>query len=116
MLYTRHKTITTTTATSILTVPNGYVAYWNMLFVTNNGGSTNGVSVWFENNSVVQMYIVKDKQVSSKEYLLFDGNATFVLHEGDTIRAQLTGTGDMAIACTIDLLPAPTTFVNFNGS
>lgn len=116
MLYTRHKTLTTTTATDILTVPSGYVAHWNMLFITNNGGSTNSVSVWFENSGVVQVYIFKTKQVSSKDYLLLDGNATFVLHQGDKIRAQLGSAGDIAIACTVDLLDAPVSFVNFNGS
>jgi hypothetical protein len=54
--------------------------------------------------------------VSSKEYLLIDGNATFVLQQGDVIKAAAGSAGNIEVVVTFDLLEAPATFVNFNGN
>jgi hypothetical protein len=35
MLYTKNKNLTDTSTQTIVTVPDGYVAYWNLVFVAN---------------------------------------------------------------------------------
>ena len=46
MLYTKNVNLTDTSTQTIVTVPNGYVAHWNMLFVTNLHNATNNVIVF----------------------------------------------------------------------
>ena len=48
MLYTRNTNVTTTDVATMVTIPAGYVAHWNMLFVSNLGGSTNGAGIYVD--------------------------------------------------------------------
>ena len=114
MLYTKDATITTTDLTTILTVPSGYIAHWNLLFLSNHGGSTNSITVYIDKSSGIDLYIIDDKNVSSKDFLQFS-DGVFVLQPGDSINAQLGSSGNFGVACTIDLLEAPAVFNAFNG-
>lgn len=114
MLYTRDATITTTDLTTILTVPSGYIAHWNLLFLSNHGGSTNSITVYIDKSAGTDLYIIDDKNVSSKDFLQFS-DGIFVLQPGDSIKVQLGAAGNFGIACTIDLLEAPSVFNAFNG-
>jgi hypothetical protein len=87
-----------------------------MLFVSNVGGSTNGAGVYVDKADSTRIDILGGGNVSSKEYVLLDGAATFVLQAGDAIKAYTTGAGDVEFVVTFDLLEQPATFVNFNGS
>lgn len=114
MLYTRDATITTTDLTTILTVPSGYIAHWNLLFLSNHGGSTNSITVYIDKSAGTDLYIIDSKNVSSKDFIQFS-DGIFVLQPGDSIKAQLGASGNFGIACTIDLLEAPSVFNAFNG-
>lgn len=116
MLYTRNVNVTTTDVSTLVTIPNGYVAHWTMLFVSNVGGSTNGVGVYVDKADSTRIDILGGGNVSSKDYILLDGAATFVLQAGDAIKAYTTGAGDVEFVVTFDLLEQPATFVNFNGT
>lgn len=116
MLYTRNANVTTTDVSTLVTIPNGYVAHWTMLFVSNLGGSTNGAGLYVDKADSTRIDILGGGNVSSKEYILLDGAATFVLQAGDAIKAYTTGAGDVEFVVTFDLLEQPATFVNFNGS
>ena len=115
MLYTKNANVTTTSVATIVTIPSGYVAHWNMLFVTNVGGSTNGVGIKVVKADATVIDILGGGNLSSKEYILLS-DAVFVLQGGDEIQAYTTGAGDVEFVVTFDLLEAPSTFVNFNGS
>jgi len=123
MLYTKNANVTSTDESTIVTIPSGYVAHWNMLFVSNLGGSTNGATIyvdkWSEDNqdytTIPDIYILGGGNISSKEYvLLTDG--VFVLQAKDKIVASTTSAGDIEFIVTFDLLEQAPTFVNFNGS
>jgi hypothetical protein len=114
MLYTKDATLTTTDLTTILTVPSGYVAHWNLLFASNHGGSTNRITVYWDKATGTDLYIVDDKNVSSKDYIQFS-DGILVLQPGDSIKAQTGSAGNFGIACTVDLLEAPAVFTAFNG-
>ena len=115
MLYTKNANVTTTDVSTIVTIPSGYVAHWNMLYVVNVGGSTNGAGIYVDKADSTRIDILGGGNVSSKEYvLLTDG--VFVLQSGDAIKAYTTGSGDKEFVVTFDLLEQPATFVNFNGA
>lgn len=115
MLYTKNVNATTTSDTTIVTIPDGFVAHWNMLYVVNIGGSTNGANLKVEKADSTTIDILGGGNVSSKEYILLS-DGIFVLQPGDSVVCSLTAAGDMEFVITFDLLPAPATFVNFNGA
>jgi len=86
------------------------------LFVVNLGGSTNGVGLYVDKADSTRIDILGGGNVSSKDYLLLDGAAVFVLQAGDAIKAYTTSAGDVEFVVTFDLLEQAPTFVNFNGS
>ena len=115
MLYTKNANVTTTAESTIVTIPSGYVAHWNMLFVVNLGGSTNGAGIYVDKADSTRVDILGGGIVSSKDYILLT-DGVFVLQAGDAIKAYTTSAGDMEFVVTFDLLEQAPTFVNFNGS
>ena len=115
MLYTKNANVTTTDVATIVTIPSGYVGHWNMLFVSNLGGSTNGAGLYVDKADSTRVDILGGGNVSAKEYILLS-DAVFVLQPGDAIKAFTTSAGDMEFVVTFDLLEAPAVFANFNGS
>jgi len=115
MLYTKNANVTTTDVATIVTIPSGYVGHWNMLFVSNLGGSTNGAGLYVDKADSTRVDILGGGNVSAKEYILLS-DAVFVLQPGDSIKAFTTSAGDMEFVVTFDLLEAPAVFTNFNGS
>lgn len=115
MLYTKNANVTTTAESTIVTIPNGYVAHWNMLFVSNLGGSTNGAGIYVSKADSSRIDILGGGNVSSKEYVLIT-DGVFVLQAGDAIKAYTTAAGDVEFVVTFDLLEQAPTFVNFNGA
>ena len=117
MLYTKNKNLTDTSTQTIVTIPNGYVAHWNMAVVANLHNSTNSVTLFVDKPSpIADIYIYNGTNISSKENLLIDGNAVFVLQPGDIIKASSGSAGNVEVVVTFDLLEAPAVFNNFNGS
>ena len=115
MLYTKNANVTTTAESTIVTIPSGYVAHWNMLFVSNLGGSTNGAGIYVAKADSSRIDILGGGNVSSKEYVLIT-DGVFVLQAGDAVKAFTTAAGDVEFVITFDLLEQAPTFVNFNGS
>ena len=119
MLYTRHKTLTDNTEQSILTIPNGFVAHVKYIFVANHGGSTNQVDLFWEIGGTPEVYIMDGTSIGSggREILGDSGSGViFVLHESETVKAQASSaTGSVEVVLTLELLPRPPVFVNFNG-
>ena len=117
MLYTKNKNLTDTSTQTIVTIPNGYVAHWNMAFIANLHNSTNDITLFVDKpNPTPDVYIYNGTNISSKENLLLDGNAVFVLQSGDIIKASSGSAGNVEVVVTFDLLEAPVVFNNFNGS
>ena len=117
MLYTKNKNLTDTSTQEIVTIPNGYVAHWNMAFIANLHNSTNDITLFVDKPSPTpDVYIYNGTNISSKENLLIDGNAVFVLQPGDIIKASSGSAGNVEVVVTFDLLEAPAVFNNFNGS
>ena len=88
-----------------------------MAFVANLHNATNSITLFVDKPSpTADVYIYNGTNISSKENLLIDGNAVFVLQPGDIIKASSGSAGNVEVVVTFDLLEAPAVFNNFNGS
>lgn len=115
MLYTKNANVTTTDVASIVTIPNGYVAHWSLLFISNLGGSTDDATVYVDKADGTDLYVIGEVNISSKSYLQFS-DGIIVLQAGDVIKCSTGSAGNMEFVVTFDLLEAPSVFVNFNGA
>jgi len=115
MLYTKNVNLTDTSTQTVVTIPDGFVAHWNMAFISNLHNSTNDVTLFIDKTPDPDVYILNGTNVSSKEFLLIDGNAVFVLQPGDIIKASTGSSGNVEVVVTFDLLYTPFNLNNFNG-
>jgi hypothetical protein len=77
------------TLTTVYTVPTGYYAKFTVMYIHNTGGSTKHITVqWYDASAATTLDILTSYNLTSKEYLEFNGVAYIVLEEGD--RLQLT--------------------------
>lgn len=114
MLFTKNVNLTDTSTQTIMTVPDSFVAHWNMLFVANLHNSTNDVTVFVDKPSPTDdVYIYNGTTVTSKNNLLIDGNAIFVLQAGDIIKASSGSAGNVEVVVTFDLQYSPFSLNNF---
>jgi hypothetical protein len=121
MYYTKHVTLTDNSLSTVLTIPNGYVAHIVYVFVANHGGSTNSIDLkWTNSSNVDQMYLFDGTSINagSKEILGGQSEAPiFVLHNGDIVKAQASqASGNVEVALTFKLVEQSQAFSNFNGS
>lgn len=78
--------LTAATPTVIYTVPVGYYAKWNLLYVLNGSGSTKYITVtWHDKSQNIDISILYQYGVNTKEFLKIDGGAYMVLEEGDYV-------------------------------
>jgi len=115
MLYTKNANVTTTAVSTIVTIPNGYVAHWNMLYISNLGNQNNHATVYVDKSDGTVLNIINGYTISNKNFLLFS-DVVLVLQPEDVIMCSTTSAGDMEFVITFDLLEAPAVFNNFNGA
>jgi hypothetical protein len=109
--YTVGTNLTTTTKTTVYTVPSGITADWTMLYIVNTG-STNSISVfWYDSSTDTEFYILGGKNLGTGEYILFNG-AELVMQHGDQIRYQLGASGAMTAIATVEI----TSPIGINGT
>jgi len=118
MLTTSHTTLTTTAETTLFTVPTGYVANIYYIFIANHDGSTNSVTLKWENSGGVdQLYFFDDKNVSGGGQETLGGQSSvplFVIQAGEHVKCQTGSAGDVEVAVTLDLEPRDSGFNNFD--
>ena len=118
MLYTKHATLTDTTLTTLFSVPSGFHAIVNYVFVANHGGSAQTIDLYWDLSGTPQVYIFDGKSLTggNQTTLGNGGGAMFVLHENEAVKCQAGGAGNIEVVVTLDLIPAPAALVNFNGA
>jgi hypothetical protein len=90
--------------TVVYTVPTGYTAKWNLMYLFNGTGSTKHITVvWREADLATDIYILNQTSVSSKDYFRLDGGAYVVLEEGDTIKITPEAGSTFSTICTFEL-------------
>ena len=119
MLYTKHVQLTDDTETTLFTVPSGFHAVIQYIFIANHDDHGNdSASLHFANSDGSnRVDIFDDVNVSSGGNLTLSngGGPLFVLHEDEVVKVQAEATSNMEFAVTFDLIEQPATFVNFNG-
>jgi hypothetical protein len=96
--------LTANTLTTIYTVPNGYYAKWNLMYLFNGSGSTKHMTVyWTDTSASADIYVLNQNSISSKEYLRIDGGAYVVMEEGDKIMMQSEAGSTFSTICTFEL-------------
>ena len=96
------------TLTELFTVPNGYVAEVDMLFVTNNGTGNANASVYWqhEHDANHKIYILKEATVSAKAFLQFS-NGSVIFKSGDSMQVLTEAGSTFAVNVTFDLRQQP---------
>lgn len=95
--------LTAATPTTVYTVPVGYFAKWNLMYLFNNTGSTKAISVYWRDSSASADIYVMDSGVSSKTYVRMDGGAYVVMEEGDTVVMTSEAGSSFSTICTFEL-------------
>jgi hypothetical protein len=116
MLYTKHINLTDATETTLFTVPSGFHAVIQYIFIANHAGSTKNASLHFANSDGGdRVDIFDDVNVSSGDNLTLSngGGPLFVLHEDEVVKVQAEAGSDMEFAVTFDLLEMTSALVNF---
>jgi hypothetical protein len=90
------------TTTTVYTVPTGYYALFNLLYVHNTGGSTKNLTVqWYDASAATSIDILTAVTYTSKSYTQFD-NAYIVFEEGDQLRVTPEAASAFAIIATFE--------------
>lgn len=97
--------LTADTLTTVYTVPVGYYAKWNLMYLFNGTGSTKHATVyWTDSSAAANIYVLNQNTVSSKEYLRIDGGAYVVMEEGDTVKMITEAGSTFSTICTFELI------------
>lgn len=96
--------LTANTLTTVYTVPTGYYAKWNLMYLFNGTGSTKSMTVyWTDTSASADIYVLNQNSITSKEYLRIDGGAYVVMEEGDKVMMQSETGSSFSTICTFEL-------------
>jgi len=81
-------------AETLYTCPANAKAHMNLLFITNAAAQDSDIDVqWYREAQDTSFFIVGGKNLSTGEFLQFDGGAFIVLEAGDYITIEPSNTG-----------------------
>lgn len=96
--------LTANTLTTVYTVPTGYWAKWNLMYIFNGTGSTKTFTAyWTDTSAGADIYVLNANNVSSKEYIRMDGGAYVVMEAGDKVMMQSEAGSTFSTICTFEL-------------
>ncbi len=95
--------LTSGTPVTVFTVPTGYWAKWNLMYIFNNSGSTKSVSAYWRDVSTSTNIYVQNGTIAAGSYVRQDGGAYVVLEEGDYIVMQDEAGSSFSTICTFEL-------------
>jgi hypothetical protein len=92
------------TATTVFTVPNGYVAEVDMLFISNHSGNNKVVSAYWQHahDPTHQIYIIDGYPLATKGFVQFS-DGTVIFQQGDSLVVTPEASSDMSVIVTFDL-------------
>ena len=99
------KNLTAGVQTVVYTVPRGYTAVWDLLYLHNAGGNTKHISVdWYDSSATTSVSILEEYSFAAKLYFQFSGNGSgIVLEEGDQIHITPEAGSTFSVICTLKL-------------
>ena len=90
--------------TTVYTVPTGYWAKWNLMYLFNNTGSTKSIAAYWHDSSASADIYVNNGTVAAGGYLRQDGGAYVVLEEGDKVMMQSEAGSSFSTICSFELI------------
>ena len=96
--------LTANTLTTVYTVPTGYYAKWNLMYLFNNSGSTKSITAYWTDHSASADIYVHNGTIAAGSYVRQDGGAYVVLEEGDTVKMQSETGSSFSTICTFELI------------
>jgi hypothetical protein len=95
---------TAATLTTVYTVPTGYYAKFTVMYIHNTGGSTKHITVqWYDSSKALTLDILTAYNLTTKQYLQFDGAAYMVLEEGDRIQITTEAASSFSFIATFEV-------------
>jgi hypothetical protein len=80
------------------------------MYIHNTGGSTKHITVqWYDASTATTLDILTNYDLTSKQYLQFDGNAYIVLEEGDRIQITTQSASSFSFIATFEVQGAQRT-------
>ena len=96
--------LTANTLTTVYTVPTGYWAKWNLMYVFNGTGSTKTFTAyWHDASASADIYVLNANNINSKEYVRMNGGAYVVMEAGDKVMMQSEAGSTFSTICTFEL-------------
>ena len=98
------------TLTTVYTVPTGYYAKFTVMYIHNTGGSTKHITVqWYDASTASTLDILTAYNLTTKQYLQFDGVAYIVLEEGDRLQITTEASSTFSFIATFEVQGAQRT-------
>lgn len=95
-------TLASGSTTTVYTVPTGYYAKFNLLYIHNTTGNNKYITVqWYDASADASIDILTQVPYAAKAYTQFD-NAYVVFEEGDELRITTETTSAFAIIATFE--------------
>ena len=90
--------------TTMYTVPDGYRASWNLLYMINNTASAKTFTVeWRDANNTLVCHVFSNYPLNSKAYLMFDSGAWVNLESGHSIHIIAEAGSDADAIVSLEL-------------
>ena len=96
------------TPVTLYTCPANSKAHMDLLFITNASNNASDVNVqWYRASLATSFFIIGGKNLTTGEFLQFNGSAFIVLESGDYITIETTSTAGSGVPntdafCTVE--------------
>jgi hypothetical protein len=105
--------LTANTLTTLFTVPTRNMAITHDILMTNRGAGNKHISIyWYDKSTNTSIEVVHERTISAKTSATIDSNFSFVMDEGDELRAISETGSTMTVVASFDL-DARSTVQNF---
>ena len=91
--------------TTVYTVPKGYRANWNLLYIHNSLGNNKTITVdWYDSSATAHIKILENYPFAANAYFQFSGQGSgVIMEEGDEVHMTTSADSSFGIVCTFVL-------------
>ena len=91
--------------TTVYTVPQGYRANWNLLYIHNSLGNNKTITVdWYDTSETTHVKILENYPFAANAYFQFSGQGSgVVMEEGDEVHMTTAAASAFGVVCTFEL-------------
>jgi hypothetical protein len=107
------KNLTANTLTTLFTVPIRNLATAHDILMTNRGAGNKHISIyWYNKSDNITIEVVHERVISAKTSAVIDSTFSFIMDEGDELRAISETGSTITVVATFDI-DARTSVQNF---